>query len=94
MTSAVPRSARLGVVDLVAVEEHHDVGVLLEGARLTEVGEHRALVGAHLEAAGELRRAPPPGTSSSRARILRPRLISDTSTWRFSALARPVMSWR
>ena len=26
------------------------------------------------------------GTSSSRARILRPRLISDTSTWRFSAL--------
>jgi len=26
------------------------------------------------------------GVSSSRARILRPRLISETSTWRFSAL--------
>ena len=34
------------------------------------------------------------GVSSSRARILSPRLISDTSTWRFSALPRPVMSWR
>jgi len=34
------------------------------------------------------------GTLSSRARIFRPRLISDTSTWRFSALVRPDMSWR
>ncbi len=34
------------------------------------------------------------GHSSSRARILRPREISDTSTWRFSALERPVISWR
>ena len=45
---------RVGVVDLVAVEEHHDVGVLLERARLAEVGEHRALVGPLLEAAVEL----------------------------------------
>ena len=60
-----------------------DVGVLLEAARLTEVGEHRALVLAVLELAVELRSAIT-GHSSSRARILRPREISDTSTWRFS----------
>ena len=34
------------------------------------------------------------GHSSSRARILSPREISDTSTWRFSALLRPVINWR
>ncbi len=33
------------------------------------------------------------GHSSSRASSLRPRLISDTSTWRVSAEDRPVMSW-
>src|SRR4051812_40194857 len=29
---------RVGVVHLVAVHEHHDVGVLLEAARLSEIG--------------------------------------------------------
>ena len=45
---------RVAVVDLVAVEEHHDVRVLLEAAALAQVGEHRALVGAGLEVSAEL----------------------------------------
>jgi len=35
---------RLLVVELVAVQEHHDVGVLLERSRFTKVGEHRSLL--------------------------------------------------
>src|SRR5207249_10039006 len=42
---------RLCVVDLVAVDEHDDVGVLFEGARLAQVGQQRPLVGALLEPA-------------------------------------------
>src|SRR5579875_40597 len=45
---------RFGVVDLVSVDEHHDVRVLLDRAGLAQVGEHRALVGAAFETAGEL----------------------------------------
>ena len=45
------------VVVVVPVEEHDDVGVLLDGARLTQVGEHGPLVGAALRAAGELGQA-------------------------------------
>ena len=55
MISALPRSSDVGVVDLVAVDEGDDVGVLLETARLAEVGEHRALVLAVLDLAVELR---------------------------------------
>ena len=42
------------IVVVVPVEEHDDVGVLLDGARLAQVGEHGALVGAALRSAGEL----------------------------------------
>ena len=45
---------RLRVVHLVAVQEHHHVGVLLERAGLTQVGEHRALVGARFQVSAEL----------------------------------------
>ena len=45
----------LGVVDVVAVDEGHDVGVLLQTPRLTEVGQHRALVLAVLDLAVQLR---------------------------------------
>src|SRR5689334_5026295 len=45
---------RLREVVLVAVDEHDEVGVLLEVARLPQVGEHRALVGPRLDAAREL----------------------------------------
>ena len=55
MISASAAIVRLGVVDLVAVDEGDDVGVLLEAPRLTQVGEHRALVLAVLELAVELR---------------------------------------
>src|ERR1019366_1129878 len=45
---------RFGVVDLVPVDEHHHVGVLLDGAGLSQVGQHRALVLALLQPAGQL----------------------------------------
>ena len=88
-----PVRTQLADRDLRAGVGPQDPRVAGEAARLTKVGEHGALVGADLEAAGELGEGDD-GDSSSRARILRPRLISDTSTWRFSALDRPVMSWR
>ena len=37
-----------------AMDEHHDVGVLLDGTGLAQVGEHRALVRAALEVARQL----------------------------------------
>ena len=55
-TSASPCwSCRVGVVVLVAVDEHHEVGVLLERPGLAEVGEDRPLVVALLDRARELR---------------------------------------
>src|SRR5690606_40491147 len=42
------------VVDLVAVDEQDDVGVLLDGAGFPQVGIHRALVGALLHIPAEL----------------------------------------
>ena len=67
-------------------------GVAGQAAGLAEVGQHRSLVGPQLQL-GEL------GQRHDRAlelagEILSPRLISDTSTWRFSAEDRPVMSCR
>ena len=46
---------RLGVVVLVAVDEHHEVGVLLDLAALAQVRQQRALVRALLGRAVELR---------------------------------------
>src|ERR1041384_8055687 len=46
---------RLAVVDLVAVYEQDHVSVLLDGARFTQVGHHRFLVLALLDAAIQLR---------------------------------------
>ena len=43
----------LGVV-LVAVDEHDDVGVLLDGAGLAQIAHHGPLVGARLDAAAQL----------------------------------------
>ena len=47
--------AGLGVVVVVAVDEDHEVGVLLDLARLAQVAEQRPLVGPRLDAARELR---------------------------------------
>src|SRR5204863_2240778 len=44
----------LRVVDVVAIDEGDDVGVLLQTSRLTEVGEHGALVLAVFELTVEL----------------------------------------
>src|SRR3954466_12107445 len=49
------RAVGVLVVVLVAVDEHDEVGVLLDLAGLAQVGEHRALVGARLDAARQLR---------------------------------------
>src|SRR3954465_15738285 len=49
------RAVGVLVVVLVAVDEHDEVGVLLDLPGLAQVGEHRALVGARLDAARELR---------------------------------------
>src|SRR5262249_62039349 len=42
-------------IRIVAMDEHHDVGVLLEGARFTQVRELRSLVGPRLGVPVELR---------------------------------------
>jgi hypothetical protein len=47
----------LGVVILVAVDEHHDVGVLLDRAGVAEVGQDRPLVVAGLDGAARAARA-------------------------------------
>ena len=95
MSSASPGLVGgLGVVVLVAVDEHHEVGVLLDLAGLAQVGEHRALVGPRLDAARELARARSPARSSSRARIFSPRLISPTCWTRFSMRASARISCR
>jgi hypothetical protein len=44
----------VGVVQLVAVQEEDDIGVLLEGAALAQVGQHRPLVRTRLQVAAEL----------------------------------------
>ena len=50
-----PLALGLLVVVLVAVDEHHEVGVLLDRAGLAQVREHGPLVRALLDAAVELR---------------------------------------
>jgi hypothetical protein len=50
-----PLALGLVVVVLVAVDEHHEVGVLLDRAGLAQVRQHGALVRALLDAAVELR---------------------------------------
>jgi hypothetical protein len=44
----------VGVVELVSVEEHDDVGVLFEGPGFAEVGQHGAFVGPGFQRSGEL----------------------------------------
>ena len=56
MMSASPGRSDSLVVVLLAVDEHHEVGVLLDLARLTEVGQDRLLVAtALLDGAAQLR---------------------------------------
>ena len=55
MMSAMPLRGRVLVVDLVAIDQHDQVRVLLDGARLAQVGHHGLLVVALFDAAVELR---------------------------------------
>ena len=85
MMSATPGLLGLVVVVLLAVDEHHEVGVLLDLAALAKVREQRALVvagrcsGARLSCETAIT-----GTFSSRARIFSPRLIWPTCSTRLS----------
>jgi biotin operon repressor len=83
------------VVVVVAVDEHDDVGVLLDGAGFAQVAHHGALVGALLDAARQLRQRDH-RAAQSLASIFRPREISPTAVARFSSFM-PVdtlISWR
>ncbi len=71
------------VVVLVAVDEHDDVGVLLDRARLAQVGEDRALVRAALDARESCDSAIT-GTSRSRASSFSEREMCEISWTRFS----------
>ena len=84
------------VVVLVAVDEEDQVRVLLDGARLAEVGEDRTLVVPLLDRAGKLATgvAQAPGVSRSRASTFSWREIWETSWTRFSTDAPEVISWR
>ena len=55
MISATPLSCVSGVVDLVAIDEQDDVGVLLDRAAFAQVRHHRPLVRPLLERPVELR---------------------------------------
>ncbi len=54
--SGVPASGSRDVqVIFLAIDEHHHVGVLLDGAGFAQVRQHRALVVARIDAARQLR---------------------------------------
>ena len=44
----------VGIVIVFAIKEHDNIGVLLDGARFAEIGEHRNLWTARFYGAGEL----------------------------------------
>ena len=85
ISSATPGSLGLvvGSVVLVAVDEDDEVGVLLDRARLAQVGEDRALVRCAARGRGRAGRARS-RHSSSRARIFSPRLIWPTCSTRLA----------
>jgi hypothetical protein len=73
----------LGVV-LVAVDEHDDVGILLDGARFAQVAHHGALVGARAPRERLSCDSAITGHCNSLASIFRPREISPSSVARLS----------
>src|SRR5207249_9098866 len=48
---------RLRVVELISIDEHHDVTVLLNTSRFPQIGQYGTLVGPHLQVAGQLRQS-------------------------------------
>src|SRR5581483_8455668 len=75
---------RVRIVDLVAVDEEDEVGVLLDRARLAQVRHHRALVRPLLEPAVELRQRDHGNLQLLRERLERARDLRD--------LGRPVLA--
>src|SRR3954454_6005178 len=67
----------LVVVVLVAVDEHHQVGVLLDRPGLAEGGEDRPLVVALLDRAGELRHGQDRDVDGASEHLRRPRDLRD-----------------
>ena len=83
-----PLALGLLVVVLVAVDEHDEVGVLLDRARLAQVGEHRALVRALLDAAVELRERDDRALELARERLEPARDLADL----LDAVVRPAVA--
>ena len=76
------------------VEKEHHIGVLLQAAGFFRVGEHGLLLGRRvLQGAAELADDQQRAPSISRARALRPRLITLISCCRFSWRPTALMSW-
>ena len=65
------------LVTVVAVDEHHDVGVLLDRARFAQVRELRPLVGARLGVAVELRESDDRDLELLREQLERPGDLGD-----------------
>ena len=88
------------VVVAVAVDEGDDIGVLLDGAGLAEIGQQgRFLSPPRCSEERESWDRATTGTRISLARALRPRETAETSWVRFSNFfwllpTEPVMSWR
>ena len=87
MLGGVGAGLLAGEVIFLAVDEEHHVGILLDGAGLSEVGQLRALVVAVFDLARKLREGDD-GNASSLASALRPTVISETSCTRPSAALR------
>ena len=62
---------RIMIIVIVTIDKHYDVGVLLDGSRLTKIGEHRTVIRSLDNAMT--------GTESSLASALREREISEIS---------------
>src|SRR5437016_3418715 len=74
------------------IDEHDDVGVLLDGAGFAEVGELRAAL-VTLGCAGELAENED-GDLQLFGEAFRPRVMLETSSLRFEKRPRALMSWR
>ena len=82
-------------VIILAIDEQHDVGVLLDRSRFAQIRQLRALVLA-LSTARLSCDSASTGTFRSLASVFSPRLISEISCTRLSLDARPlpVSNWR
>ena len=79
------------VVIVLAVEKHDDVGVLLKGAGLAQVGEHRPLDLARFDGARELRERDDRHVELARERLQGTRDLGDLLLAVVAVLVRPAL---